>query len=130
MTRLSNPPTAIHVVGRVKYLQENYAGSISFEDITLAGHSRGGEVVLSSPVASTPWKPINPIQWTINFDIENLLAIAPTYNQYSLSRYPTDVNYVVLHGAHDQDVRTFRGEQTFRRINVSGENFKSSLYIA
>ncbi|NLC41619.1 MAG: hypothetical protein GX775_02005 [Erysipelothrix sp.] len=124
-----NPLRAIMLLEGIKYLQENYAGSISFEDITLAGHSRGGEaIVIASSFNTMETYQSYPLNY--QFDIENLLAIAPTYNQYSLSRYPTDVNYVVLHGAHDQDVRTFRGEQTFRRINVSGESFKSSLYIA
>jgi hypothetical protein len=42
-----------------------------------------------------------------------------------------DVNYLVLHGAHDMDVFTFQGARQFDRVRFSGTGdwFKAGLYI-
>lgn len=126
-----NAARAILLLESIAYLQDEYSDVISFENITLAGHSRGGEsIVIASTFNQLEHYPDDEsIIFNYDFDIENLLAIAPTYQQYSLRKYPTDVNYVAIHGSHDQDVRTFRAEYTYRRINVEEDYFKSILYV-
>jgi hypothetical protein len=42
-----------------------------------------------------------------------------------------DVNYLLIHGSNDQDVRSVEGEKQYNNVKFSGKKncFKSSLYI-
>lgn len=126
-----NPARAILLLESIKELQNQYP-QLDKKDITLLGHSRGGEaIVIASFFNDLQHYPNQPdMVFDYHFDIKNLFAIAPTYQQYSISSYPSDVNYVTIHGAHDQDVRTFRGQYAYQRIALKEENFKSNIYVA
>lgn len=134
-----NPARAILLLESLNYLEKLNKQSnhrlykqLSFENITLAGHSRGGEsIVIASSFNDLDNYPGNEeMKFDYHFDIRSLLALSPTHGLYTLNRYPTDVNYVTIHGSHDQDVTTFRGEYTYQRMKVNDESFKSTLYIA
>lgn len=112
-------------------------GTMDYENIALAGHSRGGETIAIAALLNQYDKYPGNGQIHLNYDfsIKSLLAIAPTSDQYKPAGHSValcDVNYLVLQGANDEDVTEFQGKETYDRIQFTGEKecFKSSLYIA
>lgn len=110
---------------------------IDEEKIVIAGHSRGGEAVATAAYFNklTNYPEDGTINFHYDFDIHGVIAIAPTVDQYQ----PTDrsvelkdINYLLLHGANDQDVSVFMGMKQYNNVGFSGkdEYFKSYLYIA
>ncbi|TES89063.1 MAG: hypothetical protein E3J88_06540 [Anaerolineales bacterium] len=114
-----------------------FAGQVDLGNIALIGHSRGGEAVAQA--ASFNRLTHNPnnarIRWNFNFGILSVVAVAPVDQQYKPAGHPTvltDVNYLVLQGAHDADVKTYYGFQQFQRVqytNPETDLFKAGLYI-
>lgn len=109
--------------------------NVNMEKIALIGHSRGGEAVATATLLNQlSHYPDNAnIRFDYNFDIESVVAIAPVDGQYRPTDKAVDlenVNYFVLHGSNDIDVREFLGIRQYNRINLTeGDYFKSSLYI-
>ncbi|MDP1889889.1 MAG: hypothetical protein Q8K55_03275 [Gemmatimonadaceae bacterium] len=104
--------------------------------IALMGHSRGGEAVaVAAAFNRLPRYPDDArVTFDFGFDIRTLVAIAPVDGQYRPADQGTpltDINYLVLHGAHDSDVSTFMGQRQFQRIRFSGHGSfrKSAIYI-
>jgi len=113
-----------------------FYGKVDFDAIALIGHSRGGEAVaLAAAFSRLPYYPDDAsVTFDYDFDIRTVAAIAPVDGQYKPGgqRLPlADVNYLVLHGAHDMDVITFMGTRQYTRVNFSGDRpyFKAALYI-
>ena len=112
-------------------------GHIDRKNIAVAGHSRGGE---SAAIAALFCKldryPSNGnIRFDWNFDIKSVIAVAPTVDQYHPAGHAvelTDVNYLLLQGANDQDVSVFMGSRQYENVSFTGEQdcLKSMLYIA
>lgn len=112
-------------------------GKMDFNNLTLAGHSRGGEAVTVAALYNSLKRlPDNGnISLSYDFDISSIIAIAPCADQYRPSNRDvslTDVNYLLIHGANDQDVSYMMGEKQYNNISFTGEDdfFKSYLYIA
>ncbi|BBF45292.1 putative secreted protein [Lachnospiraceae bacterium KM106-2] len=108
---------------------------IDFNQIALAGHSRGGEAV----VAATEYNRLgrNPddadLTYNDHFKIKTVIAIAPTSDQYMPSgkdMYLHNVNYLLIQGANDHDVTTFQGRKQYEHIVLGPDNVKSSVYLA
>ncbi len=104
--------------------------------IALMGHSRGGEAVaVAAAFNRLPRYPDDArVTFDFGFDIRTLVAIAPVDGQYRPADQGTpltDINYLVLHGAHDSDVSTFMGQRQFQRIRFTeaGPWRKSAIYI-
>lgn len=113
-----------------------FYGKVDMENISLIGHSRGGEAVGHAALFNRlPFYPDNAkVEFDYNFNIRSIIAIAPADGQYQPAGIRTplrDVSYFVLHGSHDADVQSFIGLRQYERVNFSkGFNgFKSSLYI-
>jgi hypothetical protein len=109
---------------------------VDLSRIALMGHSRGGEAVAVAAAFNTlPRYPDDArVTFNFGFDIRTLVAIAPVDGQYRPADQGTpltDINYLVLHGAHDSDVSTFMGQRQFQRIRFSGQGTwrKSAIYI-
>jgi dienelactone hydrolase len=109
---------------------------VNFDAIGLVGHSRGGEAVaIAAAFSRLPYHPDDAsVTFDYDFDIRAVAAIAPVDGQYRPGnrRLPLeDVNYLVLHGAHDMDVITFMGSRQYARLRFSGDQpyFKAALYI-
>ena len=112
-----------------------FAGKIDLSRIALIGHSRGGEAVaIAAAFNRLKHYPNDATQtFDFNFDIRAVIAIAPVDGQYEPSGKETpltDVNYLVVHGAHDADVNQFFGARQWRRVHFTGGtyHFKASLY--
>lgn len=111
-------------------------GKVDLTRIALMGHSRGGEAVaVAAAFNKLPRYPDDArVTFDFGFDIRTLVAIAPVDGQYRPADQGTpltDINYLVLHGAHDSDVSTFMGQRQFQRIRFSGAGSwrKSAIYI-
>ncbi len=126
-------------------------GKVDLSSVMIVGHSRGGEGVghasyfnkLTS-VVPDPGDPPVPLDGSLglgpyNFDLEAVVAIAPTENQYEPVIGPVVIedNYIILHGSRDGDVFNFQGYQTYDRahpIDLSNptqeaKGFKALLWI-
>lgn len=109
---------------------------IDKEKIAIAGHSRGGEIVATAYYFNqlTNYPDDGKITFDYHFPIQSVIAIAPCVDQYmpgERSVTISDVNYLVLHGANDQDVSTAMGEKQYTNVKFSGNGqyMKSMLYI-
>ncbi len=110
---------------------------MDFDNLTLAGHSRGGEAITIAALYNTlSVLPDNGnIHLYYKFNIKSLIAIAPCADQYRPSGRDVelkDINYLLVHGSNDQDVSYMMGEKQYHNITFTGEedNFKAFLYIA
>lgn len=113
-----------------------FYGQVDLDRIALIGHSRGGEAIgIAAAYNRLSRNPDDASQaFDYNFGIRSLAALAPVDGQYKPSGVSTpleDVNYLVLHGAHDGDVITFQGKAPYHRLRFSGSDFyfKSAVYI-
>lgn len=112
-------------------------GKMDYENLAVAGHSRGGEAAAIAYLFNDYNKyPDNGnVTFDYQFNIKSVVAIAPTTDQYRPGGRPVemaDVNYLLLHGANDQDVTDFMGMRQYDNIAFTGtgEYLKTSLYIA
>ena len=110
---------------------------INEDSLALAGHSRGGEAIAAAYLFNElNYYPDNGNRtFDYHFSIQSLIAIAPTCGQYLPSERDLeleDANYMVLHGANDQDVSTFMGMEQYENVTFSGDRdcIKTSLYVA
>jgi len=113
-----------------------FSGRVDLENIALIGHSRGGESVAHAASFNrlSHYPDDANVRFDFGFGIKSLIAIAPSDGQYQ----PADrleplsnINYFVLHGAHDGDVSSFVGMRQFQRLRFTDEQpwFKSALFI-
>ncbi|MBI2408439.1 MAG: hypothetical protein HYV19_09095 [Gemmatimonadetes bacterium] len=109
---------------------------VDLSRIALMGHSRGGEAIaVAAAFNRLPRYPDDArVVFNFGFDIRTLVAIAPVDGQYRPADQGTpltNVNYLVLHGAHDSDVSTFMGQRQFQRVRFTGAGpwRKSAIYI-
>ncbi len=110
---------------------------MDYQNLALAGHSRGGEAIATAYLFNDlNYYPDNGNRsFEYHFSIQSLIAIAPTCGQYHPSNREVelaDVNYLLIHGANDQDVITFMGMEQYEDISFSGKKdcIKTSLYVA
>ncbi|GMQ30504.1 chlorophyllase/cutinase-like alpha/beta fold protein [Algoriphagus confluentis] len=112
-------------------------GMIDMKKLSLIGHSRGGEAVGHAAMLNQldyyPDDASIPLGY--HFGIQSVIAIAPVDGQYkpggSLTKF-SNVSYLTIHGAQDQDVESFDGAKQFERITFSDSvyRFKAGLYVA
>ena len=112
-------------------------GKIDEDNIAIAGHSRGGESVSTAYLFNEydVYPDNGNIKFDYNLSIKSIIAIAPTADQYMPAQHEvsiSDVNYLLIHGTNDQDVRTVMGNKLYKNTTFSGEGnyFKSALYVA
>lgn len=105
--------------------------------LALAGHSRGGEAISIAYLFNN--ESVNPnngeMHLNYHFDIQGLIAIAPTIDQYKPTNKSVvleDVNYLIIHGSNDQDLYNFSGMKQYKNIHFTGkgEYIKTALYCA
>jgi dienelactone hydrolase len=109
---------------------------VDMENISLMGHSRGGEAVcIAAAFNRLDHYPDDArVKFDYHFNIQSIVSIAQVDGQYLPTFQPTpleDINFLLLHGSHDSDVSSFSGDKQYKRIAFSGEDYylKTSLYI-
>lgn len=111
---------------------------IDEEKIAVAGHSRGGECVSTAFLFNdfTSYPDNGNIKLDYDFGIKSVIAVAPTVDQYQPANHAVeieDVNYLLIHGANDQDVVSLMGEKQYNNVEFtddSGEpHIKAFVYI-
>lgn len=110
---------------------------VDMENIALMGHSRGGEAAALAAVLNrqTRYSENGNIRFDFHYDIKTIIAIAPSDQQYKPAGQPaplTDINYLVLQGAHDADISTYSGLRQYQRVTFTdptSEWVKAGLYI-
>lgn len=122
---------------QIKQFNDNtdnpFSNKVDMDEISLIGHSRGGQAVAMAADADRWFKEDNSLTDIKNVRIRSVVAIAPTDKQVDdKSARLKDVNYLTLQGARDGDVNSFYGDRQYSRTTFSGESdaFKASLYIA
>lgn len=113
-----------------------FHGKVDLENIALIGHSRGGEAVAAATVLNklSHYPEDAAVKFDFNFAIKSVIALAPTDDNYKPAGQPLvleNVNYLVLHGAHDSDLTSFVGNRTFNRVRFTGDQYRinASLYV-
>ncbi len=113
-----------------------FSGKVDTGKIALIGHSRGGEAAaIAAAFNHLPVHPDNAmIPFDFGFDIGAVIAIAPSDGQYQPRHRSTplrDINYLVLQGSADSDVRSFAGSRQYDRVEYSEgkDGFKAAVYI-
>ncbi len=109
-----------------------FTEQVDLQKIALIGHSRGG-LAAAMVVDYTKWFTSDPtITGIENMGIQGVVGLAPTFRTVD-GRAATldDTYYLVLHGAQDADVNSFRGDRQYARSSYKEgtEKFKASLYI-
>ena len=113
-------------------------GTIDPHRLAIAGHSRGGEAVAAAYLFNglDAYPEDGNLKFDYHFDISAVIAIAPTVDQYMPASHAvnlTDVDYLLIHGANDQDVSEFMGEKQYNNVTFTGDGNrlfrKASVYI-
>jgi hypothetical protein len=113
-----------------------FYGKVDMDNIGLIGHSRGGEAVaIAACLNRLPHNPDDAtLSYDFNFNLRSVIAIAPVDGQYQPARTGTrleNLNYFVIHGSNDMDLRTYEGSRQFQRIsfNDGAHHVKAGLYV-
>lgn len=109
---------------------------MDFNNIALAGHSRGGESIATAALFNRyeVYPEDGNIIFDYHFNIKSLIAISPTVDQYKPAEHEVqlqNVNYLLIHGSNDQDVNEFMGYSQYHNISFDKDSnyFKAYLYI-
>ncbi len=113
-------------------------GRIDPDKIAIAGHSRGGEMVATAYLFNDleVYPDDGNITLDYHFNISSIIAIAPTVDQYMPADHAvriSDVDYLLIHGANDQDVYLVMGQKQYNNVCFTGaseeKHLKASVYI-
>ena len=110
---------------------------VDWKKIALIGHSRGGEAITEAANFNTlgTYPDNGNITFPKPFTIQTLIAIAPVDNQYNPASKETpieNVNYLVIQGSADADLKNFPGQAAYSRVSFTNPDeffFKSSIYL-
>ena len=112
-------------------------GKLDEQNIALMGHSRGGEMIADAYLFNEydAYPSNGMFMFDYHYKIRALIAVAPSVNQYLPAGHETelsDIDYLVLQGANDQDISVFLGNEQYENVSFSKDGYyiASSLYIA
>ncbi len=108
-----------------------FYGIVDTTRIGVVGHSRGGEAVaMASALNRVPYYPDDAdVAFDYGFDIESVVAIAPTDRRYERRLAPEAASYLVLHGSYDSDEASFEGVRVYQRAGLGEGDFKAAVFI-
>jgi hypothetical protein len=111
-------------------------GKVDLGRIALVGHSRGGEAAAVAAAFNrlSRYPEDGRVAFDFRFGIRGVVALAPSDSFYKPEGEPlrlTDLDYLVIQGAHDADVAKFMGSSQYQRVKFAGADphFKSALYV-
>lgn len=137
-----NDARAILLLENIKYtLDKNKDPKSEFynlfdeDKICLAGHSRGGEaVVIAENYNKLNYNPDNGGRLNYNFNLKGIISVSPTVDQYNPSDKNLElknINFMTIHGSHDNDVTGFSGMKIYENTKISEEDkFKTAIYLS
>lgn len=113
-----------------------FFNKIDMNNISLIGHSRGGEAVAVAAALNKlkTYPDDGSIKLNYNYNIRSVVAIAPVdgvVKPTGKSIELNDINYLVIQGSNDMDVSSFMGYSQYKRVNFTPgtENYKAAVYI-
>ena len=108
-----------------------FHGLVDTTRIGLVGHSRGGEAVaMAAAFNRLPYYPDDAdVAFDYGFDIQSVVAIAPTDRRYERRLAPEAASYLVLHGSYDSDEASFEGVRVYQRAGLGEDDFKAAVFI-
>ena len=108
-----------------------FHGMVDTTRIGLVGHSRGGEAVaMAAAFNRLPYYPDDAdVPFGYGFDIESVVAIAPTDRRYERRLAPAAASYLVLHGSYDSDEASFEGVRVYQRAGLGEGDFKAAIFV-
>lgn len=112
--------------------ESNFYQKVDFQQVGLVGHSRGGQAVLMADDHQTFFNDDELLESMESIDIKGIVSIAPTDKRINGDKPSIhNTSYLLLHGARDADVSSFR-DQPFQRTTFDADydGFKASVYIA
>src|SRR5690625_1150498 len=112
--------------------ESNFYQKVDFQQVGLVGHSRGGQAVLMADDHQTFFNDEELLESMESIDIKGIVSIAPTDKRINGDKPSIhNTSYLLLHGARDADVSSFR-DQPFQRTTFDADydGFKASVYIA
>ncbi len=110
------------------------AGRLDLTRVALIGHSRGGEAAaLAAAVEQGDFEIAGMTPAPSGFGIRAVVALAPSAEMYRGAGSPvqlTDIDYLVLQGAHDADLPWYEGLRTYHRVTLTGagDHLKVAAY--
>ncbi|MEW8995080.1 hypothetical protein [Clostridium sp.] len=109
---------------------------VDMNNISLIGHSRGGEAVAVAAAFNKlkTYPDDGSIKLNYNYNIRSIVAIAPTDGALKPTGKSVDlkdINYLVIHGSDDMDVTSFMGYKQYKRVSFTPDmdDYKASVYI-
>jgi dienelactone hydrolase len=113
-----------------------FFGKVDLDRIALVGHSRGGEAAAVAAAFNrlSRYPEDGRVAFDFRFGIRGVVAFAPSDSFYKPDGEPlrlTNVDYLVIQGAHDADVAKFMGSSQYQRVKFTGTDlhFKSAIYV-
>lgn len=113
-----------------------FYNKIDMNNISLIGHSRGGEAVAAAAALNKlkTYPDNGAVKLNYNYNIRSVVAIAPvdgSFKPAAKSIELKDINYLVIQGSDDMDVNTFMGYNQYKRVSFTPDkdNYKASVYI-
>ena len=113
-----------------------FSGVVDTDHIALIGHSRGGEAAaLAAALNKLPAHPDNAgLRFDFDYNIRAVIAIAPSDGMYRPRKrdiFLENINYLVLQGSADSDVRSFEGSRQYDRVYFTDDQdyFKAAVYV-
>lgn len=106
---------------------------LDFQNIALGGHSRGGQAAaMAADYMQFYDDEIELVNQLSSMNIQAVIAVSPTdklIDNDAAQLYNT--SYLTLHGSHDTDVYSFRGDFQFYRTTLEPEtdHMRSTVYI-
>ncbi|MGI8417045.1 MAG: hypothetical protein ACR2P2_12750 [Nakamurella sp.] len=108
-----------------------FADKVSLSDISLIGHSRGGEGVTLAAAQRQQLSALAGPATDPDVRIRTVVALAPSDGQFG-DGPPLQLNgtnYLTTAGTYDADVGTFAGARQYARTNVSPNLTKAAVSI-
>lgn len=113
-----------------------FYGKVDMDNISLIGHSRGGEAVAVAAEVNKLERYYSDAKqkFDFNFSIKSIIQIAPVDTYEPKEEEPItvkNIDYLLIHGSHDEDVYMIDGNRTYNRLKFTdgGYHFKSILFI-